>query len=225
MDPNRPTLLVAPGHRALLAVRDYNDRFQQEERVGWSELGGQPPPGRLALSPDGRLLAAGSEHRRIQLRDVRRARDAALTVPGPTSDDLQAVSALAFAPSGDLLAVGLGWRWWREETPAEETTRPGTVHLLDVRSGMQPVALPSHRGPVHAIAFTPDGRWVVSAGEDRLLRFWDVAARREAAALEWHIGAVLCLAFAPDGELLATGSADGAVRLWPWRRLLEAAGS
>jgi hypothetical protein len=44
MDPNRPTLLVAPGHRALLAVRDYNDRFQQEERVGWSELGGQPPP-------------------------------------------------------------------------------------------------------------------------------------------------------------------------------------
>jgi WD40 repeat protein len=84
------------------------------------------------------------------------------------------------------------------------------------------LALQSHAGGVTAVAFSPEGKYVVSTGFDRAVRFWDLAAGREAAALEWHVAAINTLAFSPDGRTLATGSDDGTVRLWPWRLLLEA---
>jgi WD40 repeat protein len=75
--------------------------------------------------------------------------------------------------------------------------------------------LQGHLGRVHAVAFTPDGRTLVTAGEDPHNRplVWDVASGTKRGELGEHAAAVHLLAIAPDGETVATAS-GAEVELW-----------
>src|SRR5258708_16619963 len=71
-----------------------------------------------------------------------------------------------------------------------------------------------HAGDVEAVAFTPDGETLVTAGSDGLAKLWDVATEKVRADLTGHEGKVLCVAVSPDGKAIATGGQDRMVRLW-----------
>ncbi|WP_306317084.1 MULTISPECIES: NB-ARC domain-containing protein [unclassified Streptomyces] len=79
-------------------------------------------------------------------------------------------------------------------------------------------ALPG-KGPIAAVAISPDGTWLVAAGEGGALRIWDPKSGRKAVQFGWadDTGAVHrpnAVAISPDGSRLATVCHDGAVAIW-----------
>ncbi len=68
---------------------------------------------------------------------------------------------------------------------------------------------------VRSVAFSPDGRRIVSGSYDRTLRLWDAATGQPIEApLTGHTDVVRSVAFSPDGRRIVSGSNDRTVRLW-----------
>ena len=157
-------------------------------------------PDRLALSPDGRLLAmtatpattTGATGRgKTLLWDLASRR---------RIQSFDADGALAFSPDGRTLAASRRQR--------------GEILLIDPVTGKRRRTLTGHSAEVAALGFSHDGAALASADEDRTAIVWDPATGRARETLQGHAAGITGLAFSPDDRTLYTASQDKSVIVW-----------
>ena len=89
------------------------------------------------------------------------------------------------------------------------------VRIWETQSGKELLKLEGHTTPVLSALFSPDGKKVVTAGEDAIVRIWDAESGKELLTLEEHIESVRIAVFSPDGtKLVTTSKEDKIVRIW-----------
>ncbi len=75
-------------------------------------------------------------------------------------------------------------------------------------------ALRGHTGPILAVAYSSDGRQIVTASADHTAKVWNAANGAHLLTLRAHTAPVRSVAFFPDGQRLVTGSWDRTARVW-----------
>jgi WD40 repeat protein len=155
---------------------------------------------RAQLSPDNRrLYLAHSVHTGYSIKCFDLATESELweTEPQPG----QVLSAMAISPDGRILASGSG-------------TQDPTIHVWDAATGRLLLQLEGHAKWVCKLAFSRDGRCLISAAADQSIRLWDTGTWTEAEVLLGHRDEVHDVAISEKGDLVASTSKDGDLMLW-----------
>jgi WD40 repeat protein len=169
----------------------------------------------VAFSPDGTRLATASTDKTTKIWDARTG-ELVRDIIGHKDQ----VLCVAFSPDGTRLVT----------SSADETTQ-----VWDAHTGMALFELKGHAkaksavvatpvGPVQAmtfpvltIAFSRDGKFLVTGSWDKTAKVWDAQTGKHLLDFKGHTGPVWSVAFSPDGASLVTGSADGSAKIWDAR--------
>lgn len=162
----------------------------------------------VAFSPNGQRLVSGSYGRTVRVWDVAIGR----AIEQHFDAHARPIHSVAFSPDGLRIASG-----------SEMEIGPPAVisyRILKVWDSQGSRTFGDsfqehHTASVHSIAFSPDGRWVVSGSADNTLRLWDVESGQPIEdPLRGHTASVLSVAFCYDGRQIVSGSSDKTLRLW-----------
>ena len=96
--------------------------------------------------------------------------------------------------------------------PATEIAREADA-LLATKEQPRIVVQMGHTSPVTSVAYSPDGKQVLTGSADKTARLWDVKSGKEIYTFE-HLNGVASVAFSPDGTQVLTGSWNKTARLW-----------
>lgn len=123
------------------------------------------------------------------------------------------ITALAISPDDRWMAAG-GW------FSADGALEPccGDVRLYDLAQRKQVTLLKGHTDALTSLAFSSDGRFLLSGGADKSAILWDVETRKAlktfSSQKKTAVTAVTSVGFAEGGATAVTADADGFVRLW-----------
>ncbi len=88
------------------------------------------------------------------------------------------------------------------------------MKVWDAGSGQETLTLKGHTDKVRSVVFSPDGKRLASASDDRTVKVWDTATGQVTLTLKGHTGPVTSVTFSADGKRLASASDDRTVRVW-----------
>ncbi len=183
----------APQERLVIPAHDEKKAFPQFGLIH-----------SLVWSPDGRRVASAGADGVAKVWNPATGQEV-FALPGGHG----AYWCVAWSPDGAALAAG---------------AQDGSIQLAEGFPGTPALrSFPAHpdrsgdddpRAGVRAVAWSPRGDRLASAGWDRLVKVWDPARAVEIRRLSGHTRWILSLDWSPDGSRLATGAADFLVMIW-----------
>jgi hypothetical protein len=168
-------------------------RYLCEQNVRSYDADG--PIDAVAWSPDGKRFVTGSWDGKVRMWD------AATGEVLWSADHGQYVHSVAFAANGRLVASG-----------GSDKAAPIRVYRAD--NGQVVRDLTGHTDSVLSVAFSQDGRRLLSSSYDNTVRMWDVAAGREIHNFRGHTWWVWSAAWSSDERQIVSASQDGRVIVW-----------
>ncbi|OAI50464.1 hypothetical protein AYO44_05555 [Planctomycetaceae bacterium SCGC AG-212-F19] len=155
----------------------------------------------IACSPDGRTLAV-PEFGKVYLVDAATGKETG-RIEGFRSN----VGRLAFSPDGKFLATG----HWGHRV-AKKPYEPGMVRLWDLQTRKLIIEFPAHHDHVSSLAFTHDGKAIVTTG-DQSVCFWDTGTGKKRFAVT-ESGYAKSFSLSHDDRLLAALAEKGKLRVF-----------
>ncbi len=200
----------------------------------------------VAISPEGQIMASGSEDNTIKIWQLKTGR-LVRTLSGHTNW----ISSLAISPDGQTLISGSGdntIKIWQLKTGRLVRTLSGhtssvytvaissdgqtlisgsgdnTIKVWQLRTGQLIRTLTRHSYAVNSLAISPDGQTLVSGngsvwplGQDYTVKIWQLKTGTAKRTLTGHSANVAAIAISPDGQTLISGSDDQTIKIWQLR--------
>jgi len=202
----------------------------------------------LSYSPDSTRIITGADDGLIKIWDVSSGFHIATF-----TEHTSAVTASAYSKRGNILFTSsldgsvrawdmLRYRNFRTFTaptrlsfsclaidPSAEVVCAAShnsfeIYLWSVQTGALLDRLSGHEGPVSTLAFTPDGRYLVSGSWDRTIRVWSVFDRSQTSESLQLTSDLLCVAIRPDSAQIAASTLDGSISFWNLNTSIQESG-
>jgi WD40 repeat protein len=100
-------------------------------------------------------------------------------------------------------------RWKRGANEHSKASDDNAVKMWDASTRKELATHKDRSATLNSVAFSPDGRVLVSASDDKTVKRWDANTQEELSLLIGHSDAVNSVAFSPDGKTIATASTEG----------------
>lgn len=170
----------------------------------------------IAFSPDGQIIATGTNYGVIILRESRTGKEIRRF-----QYNFAEIQTLAFSPDGEHLVSG------NSSYPFTPNIEPGLVIEWEVSSGKLLKIIGYYSNVVDSAAYRADGKLLATIGTERApnpkgqMSLWKVTGGDlfEDISFEWPpngVGGISAMAFSPDGNILALSltSTDNSIILW-----------
>jgi WD40 repeat protein len=152
----------------------------------------------IAYLADGKSICAATLHDGAALWDIGTEQQV-LALPNSADYTAEEGRALATSHTGSLVAY---------------LTKDHRVSIYDAATKTAVTTLPVIEGKTFALSFSPDDKWLATAGDSKKIELWDASSGKPLHTFLGHFDTIRSLSFFPDGDRLLTLAEDATIRIW-----------
>ncbi|KIK39017.1 hypothetical protein CY34DRAFT_808779 [Suillus luteus UH-Slu-Lm8-n1] len=167
--------------------------------------------GSVCWSRDGRRVLSGSNDGTARQWEV----ESGETMSEPIENILASIKtghkvvyAVVYSPDTTLIATG------GRDGPYTGKPIESSVKIWDAKTGKLVATLKGHTDTVLCLAWTKDGKTLISGSHDSSIRIWNTTNWQQTAVLDEHTDTIFAIAISPNDRILASASDDKTARLW-----------